>query len=135
MGQELSNQKKDELAAYYKLQAEQMSILSEFTSRYAKDDLHHLLGQFKKMRQMLALLTCPWGEYIPMVHKGFLLYNNLEGSAVMGKKTVDCSVNIVKMMSEMIRLMGFVNTMIRFYDLQIEELEILIASEKSHNKK
>lgn len=107
-----------------------MSILSEFTSRYAKDDLHHLLGQFKKMRQMLTLLTCPWGEYIPMVHKGFLLYNNLEGNALMGKKTVDSSVNIIKMMSEMMRLTGFVNAMIRFYDLQIEELETLIASKK-----
>lgn len=129
MEQNLSNEKREELAAYYKFQAGQMSILSEFTSRYAKDDLHHLLSQFKKMRQLLTLLTCPWNEYIPMVHKGFLLYNNLEGSAVMRKKTIDSSVNMVRMMSEMIKLMGFVNMMIRFYSLQIEELETLITSQ------
>lgn len=118
--QKLSLKENKELQIYYSVLSRKMSIL----------DLEALLYQTQKMKELMINLQQPWRRYIPILHKSFMLYNSQVSEVKARNRTIQSSMNIIRLASDLSIMNSFVAGMMNFYVDQERDLKMLISNIK-----
>ena len=113
----------EDLKMYFERQSER---LMEIFGRTETDDPEaYLLNQSRKMMSVLAFMQLPWYKYIPMLHESFVLYlRQVEGNRAH-KRAFRLTADLMKSVSEMSQMGGYITKMINYYQRQACDLKTL----------
>ncbi len=110
---------------------EQASRLEEFFSdMYDPNQLRMLQRQLDRMKIMMDKLKMPWDQYIPIMHKAFMLnYDRLEGRHAKAH-ALRLSTELISVATFLAHNGRLIDNMSAFFHKQAVELNEILDKEK-----
>lgn len=111
------------LRTYFERQSER--LMEIFGPTETDDPEAYLLNQSQKMMSVLAFMQLPWYKYMPVLHESFVLYLEQVEGRKAHKRAFRLTADLMRSVSEMSQIGGYVTKMINYYQRQVCDLKTL----------
>ena len=105
-------------------------IRKAFANKSDEEDLSYLLHQLQCMKSLMAHLRLPWDRLIPVLFRSFAYYCMRQPNEAIGnRKAYQLTVQLMDSVNFMSQNGRMINTLVEFFNHQIDDLDKLLAEE------